>query len=152
MHPRNLVFITLLCLCHLQVGAQALTNPLPSDAKGQFSVDAAASDDQATQLPNDPGQELLPVAQPEPQPAQGTPVQLTSDRQTRVGDEVTLDGNVVVHYRGYILRADKVVYHQSTSVLEAEGHLQLTGGPNDVQISASHGDMNLNMQPLASTT
>jgi len=145
MHPRNLVFITLLCLCHLQVGAQALTNPLPSDAKGQFSVDAAASDDQATQLPNDPGQELLPVAQPEPQPAQGTPVQLTSDRQTRVGDEVTLDGNVVVHYRGYILRADKVVYHQSTSVLEAEGHLQLTGGPNDVQISASHGDMNLNM-------
>ena len=29
--------------------------------------------------------------------------------------------------------------------LEAEGHLQLTGGPNDVQISASHGDMNLNM-------
>ena len=145
MHPRNLVFITLLCLCHLQVGAQTLTNALPSAAKDQFSVDAAATSDQATQLPDDPGEELLPVAQPESQPPQGTPVQLTSDRQTRVGDEVTLDGNVVVHYRGYVLRSDKVVYHQSTSILEAEGHLQLTGGPNDVQISASHGDMNLNM-------
>jgi lipopolysaccharide assembly outer membrane protein LptD (OstA) len=34
-----------------------------------------------------------------------------------------------VHYRDYILHADKMVYHQSTSVLEAEGHLQLTGAP-----------------------
>jgi LPS-assembly protein len=145
MPSRNLVFITLLCLCHLLLRAQTLTNALPSGAEDQFSVDAAAGNDQAAQLPNDPGQELLPVAQPEPQPVQGTPVQLSSDRQTRVGDKFTLDGNVVVHYRGYVLRADKVVYDQSTSILEAEGHLQLTGGPNDVQINASHGDMNLNM-------
>ena len=145
MRSRNLVCITLLCLCHLLLSAQALTNGLPSDEPGQFKVDAAGSGDQAAQLPNDPGQEMLPIAQPEPQPAQGTPVQFTSDRQTRVGDEFTLDGNVVVHYRGYVLQADKVIYHQSTSVLEAEGHLQLSGGPNDVQISASHGDMNLNM-------
>jgi LPS-assembly protein len=145
MRPRNLVFITLLCLCHLQVGAQALTNALPSSAQGQFSADSASRSDQTEQLPNDPGQELLPVAQPEPQPLEGSPVQLTSDRQTRVGDEFTLDGNVVVRHRGYVLHADKVVYHQSTSILEAEGHLQLTGGPNNVQISASHGDMNLNM-------
>ncbi len=54
-------------------------------------------------------------------------------------------GDVVVHYRDYILRADKVVYHQSTTELEAEGHLQVAGGPNDVLINASHGDMRLNM-------
>ncbi len=145
MRPRNLVCITLLALCHLQVRAQALTNALPAPAPASFSAEAAADNTQAVPLPNDPGQELLPVAQPEPQPATGNPVQLDADRQTRVGDEFTLNGNVVVHYRGYVLRADKVVYHQSTSVLEAEGHLQLTGGPNDVQIGASHGDMNLNM-------
>lgn len=145
MRPRNLVCITLLALCHLQLGAQTLTNALPSGAPGHISVDSASDDTQASQLPNDPGHELLPVAQPEPQPLSGTPVQLTSDRQTRVGDVFTLDGHVVVRYQGYVLRADKVVYHQSTSVLEAEGHLQVNGGPNNVQISASHGDMNLNM-------
>ncbi len=165
MHPRNLVFITLLALCHLQVGAQTLTNALPAGAQGNFSVESEANGSQEVQapggqlpdgqlpngqlpngqLPNDPGHELLPVAQPEPLPPDGNPVQLTSDRQTRVGDVFTLDGNVVVRYRGYVLQADKVVYHQSTSILEANGHLQVTGGPNNVHISASHGDMNLNM-------
>lgn len=150
MHPRYLVCITLLSLCHPQVRAQALTNTLPSGAGGNFSVETVASSDQpdqnqSEQLPNDPGQELLPVAQPEPTQEQGSPVQFEYKHGDRVGDVVTLDGNVVVRYRDYILRADKVVYHQSTSVVEAEGHLQVTGGPNDVQLSASHGDMNLNM-------
>jgi LPS-assembly protein len=154
MHPRYLVCITLLALCHLQVGAQALTNALPSPAASDVRAEAAAEPAAVQlpnghspneQLPNDPGQELLPVAQPEPQPDAGNPVQLDADRQTHVGDEFTLNGNVVAHYRGYVLHADKIVYHQSTSVLVAEGHLQLTGGPNDVQISATHGDMNLNM-------
>jgi LPS-assembly protein len=82
--------------------------------------------------------------QPEPAPASGVPVEWEAQRQT-AGDTWTLTGDVVVHYRGYILRADKVVYHQSTSELEAEGHLQVAGGPNDVLINASHGDMRLNM-------
>jgi LPS-assembly protein len=51
---------------------------------------------------------------------------------------------VVVYYRDYILRADQVIYHQSTSELEAEGHLQVAGGPNDVLINASRGQMRLN--------
>lgn len=127
-----------------------MTNTLPSGASVNFSVETESSSSQTDQqtidqLPNDPGQEMLPVAQPEPQAEDGIPVRLSSDRQTRIGDEATLDGNVVVNYRGYVLRADKVVYHQSTSIIEAEGHLQVTGGPNDVQLSAAHGDMNLNM-------
>ncbi len=88
---------------------------------------------------------MLPIAEPEPVPASGIPVQLEAERQTRVGDVLTLEGNVVVHYRGYILRADKVVYRQSTSELEADGHLEVTGGPNGVLINASHGDMRLSM-------
>jgi LPS-assembly protein len=62
-----------------------------------------------------------------------------------VGNTWTLTGDVVVHYRDYILRADNVVYHQDTTELEAEGHLQVAGGPEDVLINASHGDMRLNM-------
>ena len=145
MRSLNLVSITLLSLCHLQLRAQALTNVLPVVTEGAANVTLVANDSANNQLPNDPSQELLPVAQPEPQPAGGVPVQLEAAQQTRVGDVLTLDGNVIVHYRGYVLRADKVVYHQSTSVLEAEGHLQVSGGANDVLINASHGDMNLNM-------
>jgi LPS-assembly protein len=152
MPPRNLVFITLLTLCHLQLAGQTLTNALPpaSPAPAIFSasipaVSIAPADDAINQLPDDPGQELLPVAEPEPEPPGGTPVQFDADRQSRVGDVLTLEGQVVVHYRGYILHADKVVYHQFTSVVEADGHLQLEGGPNGVLVNASHGDMRLNM-------
>jgi LPS-assembly protein len=67
-----------------------------------------------------------------------------ADRQTRVGDTWTLSGNVVIHYGDYIIRADKIVYHQSTSELEAEGNLRVTGGPSDAYIEASHGEMRLN--------
>ena len=78
-------------------------------------------------------------------PSTGTPIEWEAQSQTRVGDVWTLSGNVVVHYRDFVLHADKIVYHQSTSELEADGHLQLAGGPNDVLIDASHGDMRLNM-------
>ncbi len=145
MHPRNLLIITLIALCHLQLTGQALTNALPASPQQPPVVSVDPADSATAQLPDDPGQERLPIAQPETTPATGVPVQLDADRQTHVGDTFTLDGHVVVHYRDYILRADKAVYHQSTSELEADGHLQISGGPNDVLINATHGDMRLNM-------
>ena len=145
MRPRNLVIITLLALCHLQLSGQTLTNALPTSVSGTGVLAIDPTSDAAAQLPADPGQEMIPVAQPEPTPSTGVPVQLDADRQSRVGDVSTLDGHVVVHYRDYILRADKVVYRQSTSELEADGHLQITGGPNGVLINATHGDMRLSM-------
>jgi len=139
MRLRNLVFITLLVLCHLQLRGQTLTNGLPLPAQEPAGAVPPAS------LPEDPSQEILPVAQPEPAPSTGVPVQVEAERQVRAGDTLTLTGDVVVHYRDYVVRADKVVYHQATSELEAEGHLQVAGGPYDVFIEASHGDMRLNM-------
>jgi len=56
-----------------------------------------------------------------------------------VGNTWTLTGGVVVHYRDYILHADKVVYDQSTTELDADGHLQVAGGPNDVLLYADYG-------------
>ena len=88
---------------------------------------------------------MLPIAQPEPAPATGVPVDWEASRQNWAGDVLTLTGNVVAHYRDYVLHADKVVYHQSTSELEAEGNVQVAGGPNDVLINADHGDMRLDM-------
>ena len=49
------------------------------------------------------------------------------------------------HYRDYVLRADKIVYHQATTELQAEGHVQVTGGPEDAFIEATHGDMRIDM-------
>jgi LPS-assembly protein len=155
MRPRHLVFITLLALCHPQLEGQALTNALPQAQQSPSSQspagaktpisDGSSADNPGTPLPDDPGQELLPLAQPEAEPAAGVPVQWEAQRQSRAGDIWTLSGDVVVHYRDYILRADKVVYHQSTSELEAEGNLQMAGGPEDAIINAAHGDMRLNM-------
>ena len=132
MRSPNLVLIALLVLCCLQPGAQTLTNA---------NAGAALSPD----LPDDPGQEALPLAQPEPEPSAGVPVQWEAHGQNWAGNVLTLTGGVVVHYKDYILRADKAVYNQSTTELEAEGHLQLAGGPDDVLISAAHGQMRLNM-------
>jgi LPS-assembly protein len=132
MRPHNLVLIALLVLCCLRPEAQTLTS---------------ASDDAIVhpELPDDPGQEALPLAQPEPEQSTGVPVQFEAQRQTRAGDTLTLTGDVVVHYKDYILRADKAIYHLSTTELEAEGHLQVSGGPDDVLFNASNGAMRLNM-------
>jgi LPS-assembly protein len=158
MHPRTLVFITLLALCRLHLEGQALTNGVPPAPQAPAGASPATptgpvqnrpgSDDTqipSSALPDDPDQQMLPVAQPEPPPASGVPVEFEAQQQTRIGDVLTLTGDVVIHYKDYILRADKVVYHQPTTEMEAEGHVQVAGGPNDVLINADHGDMRLNM-------
>ena len=148
MRPRNLVCITLLALCHLQVRGQTLTNALPQPAQQSHRPAAAANADPQTpssSLPDDPGQEFLPSAQPEPAPSTGVPVLIHADEQNWAGNVWTGTGNAEFDYRQYILRADKVIYDRSTTEVQAEGHVRLTGGPNDVLINADHGDMLLNL-------
>ncbi|MGA2886582.1 MAG: LPS assembly protein LptD [Terracidiphilus sp.] len=143
----------MLAFCHLELWGQTLTNAAPpplqnasqSPAPAPASTTDNLSANSSSTLPDDPSQELLPIAQPEPTPPSGVPVEWEAGEQTRVGNTWTLTGEVVVHYRGYILRADKVVYDQSTTELDAEGHLQVDGGPNNVVIYADRGDMRLNL-------
>ncbi|HEV2134935.1 MAG TPA: LPS assembly protein LptD [Terracidiphilus sp.] len=103
------------------------------------SVPAANPSRSASPQPTTP-----PVAAPEPQPSTGVPVQIEALTQTRVGSVWTLAGNVVIHYRGYVIRADKITYDQATTELHADGHLEVTGGPYDVLIRADRGNMSLN--------
>jgi LPS-assembly protein len=144
MRPRNFLFITMMVLCHWVVSGQVLTNALPpvhtdpTDQNGQSAPPSSA-------LPDDPSQEALPLAQPEPAPPTGEPVQWKADRQTWSGHTATLYGVEEFHYRDYVFGADKVMYNQETSEVEAEGHLRLSGGPQDIVLTASHGDMRLNM-------
>jgi LPS-assembly protein len=153
MRLRNFLLITMLALCPLLLRGQALTNAAPPSGEKAGNAVAPAADSPAPQsgsgisasLPDDPGQEILPVAQPEAVPEKGIPSLLSADRQSWAGNIWTGTGRVEVQYRDYILRADKVVYDQSTTELDAEGHLQVTGGPNDVLIYADNGNMRLNM-------
>ncbi len=150
MRPRKLVCITLLAACHLQLGAQApqvLTNPVPAPQRETNSVESPVLPS-ANDLPDDPGQELVPQAVPEPAPATGPPVDWEAKHEEWAGDTVTLtrgEKPVVIHYRDYVIQADSITYNRATTEVEADGHLQVTGGPNDVNINASHGDMRLNM-------
>ncbi|MFP5249679.1 MAG: LPS-assembly protein LptD [Acidobacteriota bacterium] len=144
MRPRTLVFITLLALCHPFVEGQALINAAPAARPpAPVPASAPAGQEPVSALPDDPGQELLPLAKPVPPPLSGTPVEWRAQRQEWMGNLVTLTGNVVFHYRDYVLRADKVTYNRATTELEADGHLQLAGGPNDILVHATHGEMRL---------
>ena len=71
------------------------------------------------------------------------PVTYKADRQHWAGNVLTLEGVEDFHYRDYVFRADKVVWHRDTEQVEAEGNLHVTGGPEDMDITASHGDMDL---------
>jgi LPS-assembly protein len=158
MRPRYLLCITLLLLCHAQMRAQLLTNALPPaefsaadaglrdgsrDGTGGQQSAAAPVPGNPDTLPDDPSQQLLPVARLEPVPLGGVPVRWEALHQSRVGDDWILTGEVVLYKKNYVVHADKVIYHQATSKVEAEGHLQLEGGANDVVMTASHGEMNL---------
>lgn len=145
MRPRHLVCITLVAACHALLCAQAppvLTKAAPASQRETSEVAGAAA---SANLPDDPGQELLPQAVPEPEPPSGTPIEWTADRQEWAGDTITLAGNVVAHLRGYTIRADRVTYNRATTELHADGHLQVTGGPNDISLQATQGDMRLDM-------
>ena len=151
--------ITLLLLCHAQMRAQLLTNALPApgtpgaarDTAGNYATvenpqqasSPSAPHAQSPEIPDDPSQQLLPTAKPEPLPPTGTPVRWVALEQTHAGDISTLTGEVVLYYKNYVVHADKIVYHHSTSTVEAQGHLQLEGGPNDASFTASHGEMHL---------
>jgi LPS-assembly protein len=136
MRLRTLGIITALALCHLQLDGQALTNSAPP-----LSAPPQA------ELPEDPGQELLPVAEPEPEPPTGVPVdwEARSWGHASQTNTWTLDGDVVFHYRGYTVQADKVIYRQATGDVECEGHLRLTGGEENIVLTASRGQINLRM-------
>ncbi|MGO9777738.1 MAG: LPS-assembly protein LptD [Terracidiphilus sp.] len=139
----------MLALCHLQMRGQALTNAAPPATPETGQAGSAGTQipgvEPSSVLPDEPGEEILPVAEPEAVPETGYPVELSADHQSWAGNVWTGTGRVEVHYRGYIMHADKVVYNQSITELEAEGHLQVSGGANDILIYADHGDMRLNM-------
>ena len=146
MRPRNLVCITLLAVCHLQLGAQTapvLTNAIP------------AAQSETSGAPRAP-RRLLPMLCPtiparnwclwlcRNRRSTGTPVEWEAMRQEWVGDTLTLTGDVVVHY-AITSFAPTTRLQPDHDRARSRRPPAVSGGPNDVLINATHGDMRLNM-------
>jgi LPS-assembly protein len=129
-----LITIMVIGASHPHLAAQEVTTQAPPQA----SVQSAP--------PDAPGELRYPEAEVLPIEDDKTTALTEADTLTRNGSVVTLDGDVKITYRDRIVRADHIEYDRDTEELIATGHLRVTGGPNDENISASHGTMNLGKQ------
>ena len=119
MTSRNGLLITAAVLCHLLLAPAIVTSqllPPPS---------SSASDTNA--------QARLPVT-------------IRALRQEKDGSVYKLSGNVEIDYAGYTFSGDEVTYNSDTNEVSGQGHLLLTGGPNDVHIEAARGAYNLDKE------
>ncbi len=143
--PHYFWCITLFALCHAQIRAQLVTNALPARLVTTINSNATPSDvgstPSASALPDDPSLQLLPSARPVPAAQKSDTIRWQAREQTREGDTWTLRGGVVIALQGYVLRADKVTYQQDKDTIFVVGHVQLDGGPQDVSLTADHGEI-----------
>lgn len=154
MRARIFLCTTLLVLCHQQLWSQAVTKQFPPAstavpavaARRQVSTQEQARPSLAATdiLPNAP----MPEAHVVPKPPQGVPIRIEADTQrfvkTPKGNLYSLAGHVRIHYKDYVVSADRATFNQTSSEVIAEGHLGLDGGPDDAHFQATRGSMNLN--------
>jgi LPS-assembly protein len=133
-----LITITVVAASHPQLVAQEVSNQATPVAG---STAALPDGPDAPQLQKFPEAVVLPAVE-------GTTTTLVTeaDTQSRLGNRLVLDGNVVVTFRDRRVEADHIEYDEDTGELTASGHLKATGGVNDEIITASHGTMNLRTQ------
>jgi LPS-assembly protein len=152
MRARTFLFTTLLLLCHPQVWSQAVTRQLPPTASAGSHGAQMPVATQDSGIPDGPEQaqdsvDSIPVAHVVPPPPTGVPVKLEAETQSYVktpaANLYTLAGRVIIHYKDYVIQADRATYNQATADVVAEGHVHLDGGPDDAHFLASHGTMNL---------
>lgn len=73
----------------------------------------------------------------------GDEVTIEAQQQEKVGDLYRLRGDVVIHFRGYILSADELTYNAATGEATGSGHMVFDGGPNDEHLEAGHATYNV---------
>jgi LPS-assembly protein len=123
---------------HPQSGAQEVSNQATPVAG---TADALPDGPDAPQL-----QAKFPEAVVLPPIADTTTLVTEADTQSRIGNRLILDGNVVVTFRDRRVEADHIEYDEETGDLTATGQLKATGGVNNEIITASRGTLNLRTQ------
>ncbi len=134
-----LITIMVTAACHPHLLAQEVITEAPPQA----STSSSLAQDTSTVLPEAPGATDYPVAEVVPAKDDTTAVELESDTQSKTGSVYVLDGDVVIKFRDRVVQADHIEYDTETGELTATGHLRATGGPNQENISATHGTLNL---------
>ena len=140
----------LLAFCHVRMNAQTLTMRLPPAHSGIHLLLAVAAKTPQnapdTQLPDAPRSALdnAPIAEPVPPPPIGVPVTIHARFQVRHGDTYDLRDSVEIDYEDYVILADHATYNTATGDIEGDGHLQVTGGPDQEDFAADHGTLNVN--------
>ena len=170
MRTRVYICTMLLAFCRVRMNAQALTMGLPHGHSGihrvvlaaakmqpgappvssQNSISASSSTAPSSNSPlpdaPQPATENLPIAAPIPAPLAGVPVTIHARQQMRRGDIYDLRDGVEIDYEDYVILADHASYNIATGDIDADGHLQITGGPDQEDFAADHGTLNLNRQ------
>jgi len=141
MITRSRIFITAALVCHLLLARGIVTSQTLPPAPATASAPEGASDS-AIEAPI----ETVPALPPAPAGKVEEEVTWTAVEQEKEGSIYHLRGKAVIHYRDYILHADRVTYNADTGDSEPEGHVVLDGGPYDEHIEASHGTYNIRTQ------
>jgi LPS-assembly protein len=137
MTLRTRFLITATFLCHQLLACLLVTSQLLSQTSGEkLWVPAQSAVTAGTATANAPcsGRAVAQLND-------GTI--LCAITQEKDGDIYKLHGEIEIHYRDYVLRADEASYNSDTGEATASGHFRLDGGPNDDHIQASHGTYNL---------
>lgn len=122
MITRSRIFITTALVCHLLLAARIVTSQTLPPASDSSAPPAA------------------------PAPKRQEDVTIRAVEQEKDGVVYHLRQKGEIHYRTYILRADKITYNSDTGDSELEGHVLLDGGPNHEHVEASHGTYNINTE------
>jgi len=126
MTLRTKFLITSLFLCHELPATALVTRQLLAEDSDRAAVQAGAQ--QAAPAEKTPSQPpIAPCAsQAATQDADATTI--CALQQEKDGPIYKLHGNAEIHYRGYVLRADEVIYNSDSGEATASGHLTLDGG------------------------
>ncbi|HEX3820174.1 MAG TPA: LPS assembly protein LptD [Candidatus Sulfotelmatobacter sp.] len=136
MTSRTRFLITALFLCHQLPAPAVVTSELHSNSGPEKRFFQ-----QQTSLKTSDRPTATPCSTQAAQRDEFTTI--CADQQEKDGDLYKLRGNVEIHYRTYVLRADEVTYNSVSGEAVANGHFTIDGGPNDDHIKASHGNYNL---------
>src|ERR1017187_4394154 len=130
MNIRSRIFITTAWVCHLLLASGIVTSQTLPPGAATVAVPGS---------PSAGGPATASASQTQTEEE----VTIRAVQQEKDGSIYHLRGEVEIHYRTYILRADQVTYNADTGDSALEGHVVLDGGSYDEHVEASHGTYNV---------
>jgi len=144
MTRRTKFLITVLFLCHQLPASAVVTRELLVQDSSQAKPTGAQTETQKVTPPQQTTSSTSNTACATQAATEDTyETTICAIEQEKDGDVYKLRGDVEIHYRGYVLRADEVTYDADSGEASGSGHFRLDGGSNDDHIKASHGTYNL---------